>query len=328
MDQNPVCLWEMELSEPLPETLDMGAPFCLSLAVSGQPGLDLAGVPYQVMQVDTVICEGVFPSTVRIDPNSDDFDPRNGPVDLRDRLTLWLRAPPSIGDFCWRLVVPGWVRGAEEYTPTELCFSFTTGMHQTSLAVWDVPSPVEINARFRFKVGAKCSACCPLHGHIVEVYDETGAVVARSGLGHADWAEAEGLCWADLVVNAPATLGMATFTIAFPADEHETAAHRSASTSFSVMLVEQACHAASIVVVEKCVGAPVADVHVRLGFHRAATDAQGAVAFRVAPGEHRLVLWKAGYAVPEQLITIGDDMCLIVEAEALPPKDPYERWRA
>lgn len=328
MDQKQVCAWELELLEPLPETLDIGAPFCLTLAVSSEPGLDLAGVPYRVMQDATVICEGVLPALVRIDPYSDDFDPRNGPVDLRDRLSLWVIAPHSIGAFSWRLVVPGWVKATEEYAPAELGFSFTTGFHQTSLAVWDVPSPVEVKARFRFKVGAKCSACCPLQGHRIEVCDETGAVVARGRLGEADWADAEGLFWAELVVNAPATPGLATFTVAFPADEQEPAAHRGASTSFSLMLVEQARHAASIVVLEKSAGAPVADVQVRLGFHRAATDEQGAVAFRVAPGEHRLVLWKAGYAAPEQLITIDDDMNLIVEAEALPPKDPYARWQA
>ena len=327
MDQQQICLWELEFLEPLPEMIDAGAPFPITLAVSSPSALDLAGVPYKVMQEVMVICEGVLPSLQRIDPGSDDFDPRNGPIDPRDRLTLWLTAPDAIGAYAWRLVIPGWERDAIEVAPNALDFSFSTGVHQTSVAVWDVPSPVEVNARFRFKVGAKCSSCCALVGRRIEVCDESGQVAARGLLGDAAWAEAEGLYWCEVVVSAPPTPGLATFTTGFPADE-PGAAHRGASTSLSIMVVEQARHQASITVVEKGAGAAVADAQVRLGFHRSATDEQGAVAFRVAPGEHRLVFWKAGYAAAEQTIAIYDDMPVILEVEALPPKDPYARWQA
>ena len=327
MDQKQICLWKLELLEPLPETLDAGAPFSITAAISSQSPLDLAGVPYKVMQDALVICEGVLPSLRRIDPDADEFDPRNGPIDPRDRLTLLLMAPDAIGTFSWRLVIPAWERDATEYVSNELDLSCSTGIHQTSLAVWDVPSPVEANARVRFKVGAKCSACCALHGRLIEVHDETGEVAARGRLGDAVWAEAEGLYWCEVVVNAPAASGLATFTTGFPANE-PGAAHRGASTSLSFMVVEPARHQASIIVVEKGAGAPVSDAQVRLGFHRSATDEHGAVAFHVAPGEHRLVFWKAGYAAPEQTIFIRDDMRVIIEVEALPPKDPYARWQA
>jgi len=327
MDQKQICLWELELLEPLPDMIDAGAPFPINLVVSSPSALDLAGVPYKVMHDALVICEGVLPSLQRIDPESDDFDPRNGPIDPRDRLTLWLTAPDAIDSFSWRLAIPGWERDAIEFASNALDFAFSTGLHQTSLAVWEVPSPVEINASFRFKVGAKCSACCALGGRRIEVCDESGQVVAKGLLGDAVWAEAQGLYWCEVTVSAPPTPGLATFTTGFPAAELG-GTHRGASTSLSFMVVEEARHQASITIIEKEVGAPVADAQVRLGFHRSATDERGAVAFRLAPGEHRLVFWKAGYAAAEQAISIYDDMHVIVEVEALPPKDPYARWQS
>ena len=50
MDQKQICLWELELLEPLPDKIDAGAPFSITVAVSSPSTLYLAGVPYKVMQ--------------------------------------------------------------------------------------------------------------------------------------------------------------------------------------------------------------------------------------------------------------------------------------
>ncbi len=55
--------------------------------------------------------------------------------------------------------------------------------HKTSLAVWDVASPLVIGRSAKIKVGAKCSAGCQLTGHEIEIHDQTGITVARAGLG-------------------------------------------------------------------------------------------------------------------------------------------------
>ena len=43
--------------------------------------------------------------------------------------------------------------------------------HKTSLAVWDLASPVVVGRPGKMKVGAKCSAGCTLTDHEVEVFD-------------------------------------------------------------------------------------------------------------------------------------------------------------
>jgi hypothetical protein len=66
---------------------------------------------------------------------------------------------------------------------------------------------------------------------------------------------------------------------------------------------------------------------VRLGYHRSATDEAGIARFRTPPGSHRLFVWKADLSAPEQMVDVEQDLELIVEAEALPPEDPYARWQ-
>ena len=65
----------------------------------------------------------------------------------------------------------------------------------------------------------------------------------------------------------------------------------------------------------------------RLGYHRSATDASGVARFTAASGAHRLFVWKADFSAPEQMIDVEHDLDLVVEAEALPEEDPYERWQ-
>ena len=60
-----------------------------------------------------------------------------------------------------------------------LVVSFTTRPHTTSMAVWDVPSPVVMNRSFKVKVGVKCSSACSLAGHLIEVCDDGGTQVWR-----------------------------------------------------------------------------------------------------------------------------------------------------
>lgn len=326
MEEKQVRVVNLELLEALPDLLDAGAPFSVTVAVSTTNSGDLAGALYQIMGDELLLQEGVLPAVVRIDPASDAFDPRNGPVDMRDRVTLSLIAPEQIGSFRWRLLIPDQDIGAITYAQSAMEFSFQTREHQTSLAVWDVPSPVETNGRFAFKLGAKCTACCSLDGRRVELHDATGRLVAHGRIGSSIWEGAEGLFWTEMSGVASATEGLATFTASLPADE-PGAAHAGASTSLSFMTVGEGRHSVALVVVETGSAIPIPDVHVRLGFHRSVTDEDGAVKFCVSSGDHRLVLSKAGYAAPERMLSINDDLDLIVEAEALPPKDPYARWQ-
>jgi hypothetical protein len=74
------------------------------------------------------------------------------------------------GEHTWNIVIGD----AEQAVHDEACLTvvFTTKPHTSSLAMWDVPSPVVLDSRFTVKVGLKCSASCPLAGATIEIHDE------------------------------------------------------------------------------------------------------------------------------------------------------------
>jgi hypothetical protein len=316
---------ELDLSEPLPAVLDLGAPFTLAVALVTPSGCDLTGAAFKVLQGETVVAEGVVPQIVRHDPESDDHDPRNGPLETRHIARITLIAPREIGYYQWTLLLPAQEIGGKAHAEASLNFSFRTDEHKTSLATWDVPSPVVAGERFVVKVGAKCTACCALHGQHVELRDERGSVLAVGKLGETLWPGAEGLYWTALEAVAPAAEGLCHWAIAFSAAGPELP-HQGASATLSFITVGPALHQVSVAIVERETAAPIGDAQVRLGFHRSATDETGIARFTVSPGKHRLFVWKAGHAAPEQVVEVGQDLDLLVETETLPKKDPYARW--
>jgi hypothetical protein len=92
------------------------------------------------------------------------------------------------------------------------------------------------------------------------------------------------------------------------------------------MSVGPAPHEICVTVVDKQTNAPIEDAQVRLGFFRAATDANGFARFKVGAGEQRLFVWKAGYDIPEETVNITGDRAFRVVGEAQPEEDPYARW--
>ncbi len=58
--------------------------------------------------------------------------------------------------------------------------------HKISLAVWDLQSPLVVGRSAKMKVGAKCSAGCPLTGQDAEIHNRT-EVRGRGTLGPTPW---------------------------------------------------------------------------------------------------------------------------------------------
>lgn len=317
---------ELDVSEPLPAVVDLGAEFLLDIAVTTTSGRDLAGAAFKVSQGEKIVAEGVLPEILRHDPNSDEHDPRNGPIDTRDRARITLVAPRAIGSFEWIFVIPAQEIGGIAHEEASLSFSFQTGEHTTSLAVWDAPSPIVAGEKFIVKVGAKCSACCSLKGRQVELRDDNNSVVAIGTLAQEPWPGAEALYWTALEVTAPETEGFFQWPIAFSPRDCELP-HQGASATLSFMTVAPAVHDVSVAIVERETALPIGDAQVRLGYHRAATDESGVARFKVAPGKHRLFVWKASHAVPERIVEVERDLAITVEAEALPKQDPYAFWQ-
>jgi hypothetical protein len=313
---------QLDLAESLPEELDRGARFFLVLALVTKSGCDLSGATFQVSQGAEAMCAGVLPGIIRRNLEAEDYDPRNGPIDLRDTARIALAAPREIGAFQWALTIPAQEIGGIAHAKASLIFSFRTAAHKTSLVTWDVPSTVVTGERFMLKAGAKCTAGCALNGRQLELRNDQGGVLAVATLGETPWADAEGLYLTEFEVTAPAEEGLCHWSIALGASEP----HLGASAALSFATVMPACHDVTIMIVERDTATPIGDAQVRLGFYRTTTDQAGISRVRVPPGKHRLFVWKAGYAVSERIVEVEQNLDLFLEAEALPKVDPYARW--
>ena len=196
-------------------------------------------------------------------------------------------------------------------------------LHQTSLAVWDIPTPAA-DERFSIKVGAKSSAGCALGARRIEVLDGE-AVVAAAHLGDAPWPGTDALFWAEVELCAPATPGLVMLSVRFDATELDEP-HEGASSPFKVAVVARPEHMLTVKVVAD--GVPVEEAIVRLGPTRATTDASGVAAVKLAKGRYELVVWKAGYDVPATPITIEADAFVQIDARAVTEPDPDAVWTA
>jgi hypothetical protein len=196
-------------------------------------------------------------------------------------------------------------------------------LHQTSLAVWDIPTPAA-GERFSIKVGARSSAGCALGARRVEVLDGD-AVVAAGHLGDAPWPGTDALFWTEVELRAPDRPGLVTLSVRFDAAELDEP-HEGASSPFKVSVVAKPEHTLTVKVVAD--GVPVEEVIVRLGATRATTDASGMAALKLAKGRYELVVWKAGYDAPATPLTIDADAVVQIDARAVPEPDPDAVWTA
>jgi hypothetical protein len=196
-------------------------------------------------------------------------------------------------------------------------------LHQTSLAVWDIPTP-SAGERFSIKVGAKSSAGCALGAQRIEVMDGE-AVMAAAHLRDVPWPGTDALFWAEVELQAPDQPGLITLTARFDAAGLDEP-HEGASSPFKVSVIAKPEHTLTVKVVAD--GVPVEEAIVRLGATRATTDASGMAAVKLAKGRHELVVWKAGYDAPVTPLAIDADAFVQIDARAVPQADPDAVWTA
>jgi hypothetical protein len=196
-------------------------------------------------------------------------------------------------------------------------------LHQTSLAVWDIPTATA-GERFSIKVGAKSSAGCSLGGRRVEVLDGE-AVVAAGQFGDAPWPGTDALFWTEVELQAPDKPGLVTLSVRFDAAELDEP-HENASSPFNVSVIAKPDHTLTVKVAAD--GVPVEDAIVRLGPMRASTDASGVAAVKLAKGRYELVVWKAGYDAPVTPVTIDADAFVQIDVRTVPQADPDAVWTA
>ena len=207
--------------------------------------------------------------------------------------------------------------------------------HATSIAVWNVPSPVVAGSRFGVTVGVKCAAACPLAGRPVVVRDAAGVEVGRGRLDSQPAPGTRALYAASVALAAPAEAGVHAWTVMFPAagsgappatdggsaETPPEAAHAEAQAAFSFRAAAPPEHRVTVTVHDRTTEAPLAGVEVHLGPYCAATDAAGGARVDVPAGDYDLYVRKAGYAPHTGRVAVTGDVALGVSAAPVPDVD-------
>jgi hypothetical protein len=193
--------------------------------------------------------------------------------------------------------------------------------HETSLAVWDLATPVVAGRRATLKVGAACSGGCDLTGTAIALHTETGRQVGSGTLGPAPWPGTSALYWTELDVAAPDTAGTCSWTLQTTAAEPP---HEHVASPFRFIAVNPPEHRVTLKVVEKHTGAPVDAVELRLGIFRAATNEAGVAQVEVPGGAYDVTAWKIGYEILSSTADVAGDIRIQLEvAAAADPEQPY-----
>ena len=208
-----------------------------------------------------------------------------------------------------------------EYQTDDEMSRSTTTPHPTSIAVWDVPSPVVVNSSFTVNVGMTCSLACQLTGQLIVVRDEAGIQAGEGRLGDTPWPGTSALYGAQVHLAAPAGEGMYTWAVTFAGTESETP-HEDASATFSFRTARPPDHRVTVTVLERDTEAPLEHVQVRLGVYRASTDERGRASLEVPKGRYDLSLGKVGYETHSQTVEVTQDVTIQVKAVSAPDKDP------
>lgn len=289
----------VEMSQPVPLEVEVGADIALKVKVTCSSGCDLRGEPVKVMTPDGVVMtREQLASDAARNNETEEFA---------------LHAPEQGGEYTWSLVFPRHETENVIHEESSLAISFRAIPHKTSLAIWDVPSPVTMNNGFSAKIGIKCSARCQLAGQLVEVRDETGTKMGEGKLGETPWEGTDALYWGAAEITAPATEGVCFWTVKFTGAELELA-HEEASVNFSFRADKPPEHRVTIKVIGEDTRAPIRHAQVRLGFYITESDEGGLAKFELPEGTHHLKIWKDGYEGPPMSVEVTEDVTIQVEA--------------
>jgi hypothetical protein len=294
-------LVNLETVPPVPPEVPVGTGLAFQARVSSAAGSDLRGGSVNVVTADKVVSRVL--------------------EEYRDGLNVTgdftLTPPEQLGEVTWILQFPGQEIDGIAYEETSLPVSFKTVPHRTSLAAWDIPSPVLIGDRFTMKVGAKSSGACNLKGAKVEIRDETGATIGHGTIGDTPWPETSALFWCEVALAAPPNEGLFSWSAAFAAGDL-TLPHVDSSTTFSFIAVKRPEHRLTVKIIDGDSAAAMADVDVALGPYRAASDGAGLAHIDTPAGHYNLAVWKPGFEAAPLTIEITADTVVQIALKRLP----------
>lgn len=307
MSERPIAI-PLAFKQPPPASVDAGAAFSFSIAAVWPKEIAFEDARFFLRAGERQLDTGTLPTP------AEDGD-----------IAFTLRAPDEIGEHRLTLVVTSTQSDEKVLAQGALPFVLTTVPHETSIAVWDIPSPVVRGEPFEIKAGAKCSSACGMAGKIIEIRDDAGKLIGSGALGDTILPGTSALAFTAISLNAPREIGLHMWTASFAPSELKLA-HGSAASRFSFTAVVEPEHSVAVKVVHKDTKAPIAGAQVRLGIYGAETDEAGSAIVRVPKGAFPLVVARPGYKMPQRTIKVSKDVRVRITAETLPEPDPFALW--
>ena len=217
-----------------------------------------------------------------------------------------LRTPVELGEITWQAFFPFCEEGNIRHDESHVRFSFQVLPHETSLAVWDTPSPAILEGESSLKVGVKCSAGCNLAGENIEMQDHEGKIVATGVLAESPWPGSQGLYWREISFQAPRQEGYYSWKAQFR-EPRQAIPHQGAVLSFGFQTARPPEYRLSIEVVDSETEVPIGDAFVAANTFRTYTDALGRAILEITGGAYEIYVWRDGYAAWETALEISAD---------------------
>src|SRR4029077_11592445 len=173
----------LTVSEPLPLEVPAGDARAITARASCPDGRDRTGMAIAVTAPDGRTELHVF--ALHADGVS-------------ETAAITLAAPPHLGVHVFRFTLSPHEIAGTHYAQAVLDVPVCVTPQATSLAVWDVPSPVVAGTRFVIKAGAKSAVNATLAGRAIEVCDDAGDVAGRGVLSDAPLPGTGALYWTDI----------------------------------------------------------------------------------------------------------------------------------
>ena len=288
--------------------VDAGTDIALNVRVSCSSNCDLQGGKVRIADEDGAVVKEI------------ELTEFSGTGNETDEFVV--KAPIEPGGYTWIAVFPAEEKEGVIHEESSVPFSFTVKPHSTSIAVWDVPSHIASNDRFKIKVGVKCSAECRLMDKKIGIYGQKGKKVATGALGGVPWPGTSALYWAEVHLEAPGIEGYYRWTVKLPKPDLELP-HDEASYHFGFTSVRPPEHVVTVEVIDKDTKTPIKNVLVLVHPYRGHTDERGMARLLVPKGEYDVYVWEREYTTFETAVKVAGDVA--VKAELLfapvPPDD-------
>ena len=294
----------IELSEPVPAEVAAGTELVLKLKLTCAAGCDLHSLPLTITGPD---------------------HEAGASCHINDNGEIAIKVLPRVGPQSFTISFGPHEAAGIRHEPCSLPLTVNAIPHGTSLAVWDIPSPIVKGERFAIKVGAKSAADAELKGLEIAIVDNSDTVAARGRLRETPWPGTTALYWDEVELPAPAEEGLSRWSVRF-APAGLALPHDGTAAEFTAAIVQPPQHRLTVKVIEQQSKTPIEDVQIRLGAFRGATGPSGLAEVMMPTGRYDLQIWKAGYEAPARPVDINADLAVEIEAVVLPEEDPDAAW--